>query len=72
MLLQPTIETLHRLKLVGMTRALAEQENDPRARELSFEERFGLIVEREAAEQDSRRLTRRLQVSVKTTPSTKL
>lgn len=61
MLLQPTIDTLHRLKLTGMADALTAQEGDPRARELTFEERFGLIVEREAAQQDSRRLDRRLR-----------
>jgi len=70
MLLQPTIETLHRLKLSGMVQALTDQENDPRTRELSFEERLGLLVDREAAEQDSRRLNRRLRQARLRQPAT--
>lgn len=42
-----TIEKLNRLKLFGMTEALAEQLAGPIYQELSFEERLGMLVDRE-------------------------
>jgi len=61
MLLQQTIETLQKLRLHGMLHGLKEQETNQAARDLSFEERLGLLVDREATEQENRRLTWRLR-----------
>ena len=61
MLTQQTITRLHALKLDGMARAFEEQIGQPAAHGLAFEERFGLLVDREAAWRDSRRLERLLK-----------
>jgi hypothetical protein len=45
MLKQPIIEKLAAMRLLGMSEALKAQEQDPTARELSFQERFGLLVD---------------------------
>jgi len=47
MLKQPTIEKLTAMRLLGMAEALKAQEQDPSARELSFLERFGLLVDQQ-------------------------
>ncbi len=61
MLRHATLDQLQELKLHGMARAFEEQLQMPEVRELSFEERLGLLVEREATERASRRLTARLR-----------
>ncbi|HSE06718.1 MAG TPA: IS21-like element helper ATPase IstB [Methylomirabilota bacterium] len=61
MLSHPTLERLHALQLRGMARAFAEQMQMPECAELSFAERLGLLVDREAADRESRRLARRLK-----------
>lgn len=61
MLKHVTLEQLQELKLHGMARAFAEQLEMPEMAELSFEERLGLLAEREATERASRRLTARLR-----------
>jgi len=61
MLFQQTLETLHRLKLSGLAEALRQQQDDATFREMTFEDRLGLAVDREAIEQDSRRLATRLR-----------
>ncbi len=61
MLKHVTLDQLQELKLHGMARAFEEQLQMPEVRELSFEERLGLLVEREATERASRRLTARLR-----------
>ena len=61
MLIQQTIETLQILRLTGMLQGLREQETNPVAKELTFEERLGLLVDREAVEQDNRKLSSRLK-----------
>jgi len=53
-----TIDKLHALNLGGMARALADQCARPDYAALSFEERLGLLVDREATERDNRRLER--------------
>jgi DNA replication protein DnaC len=45
MLKQPMIEKPAAMRLLGMIEALKAQEQDPSARELSFQERFGLLVD---------------------------
>lgn len=61
MLRHTTLDQLQDLKLHGMAKAFAEQLSMPDLSALSFEERLGLLVEREAAERSSRRLTGRLR-----------
>lgn len=70
MLTQPTMETLQKLKLTGMIKALQEQENNASFRELSFEERFGLIVDREAVERDNRQTATKLKFARLRHPAT--
>lgn len=61
MLAHPTSEKLVALGLAGMAKALDEQRRSPAIETLSFEERLGLLVDREAAERDARRLVTRLK-----------
>lgn len=61
MLIQQTLEQLHALRLVGMATALEEQLASAVARELGFEDRLALLVERERTCRDDRRLQRLLQ-----------
>ncbi len=62
MLPHPTSERLTALGLAGMARALDEQRRaGPTFEVLGFEERLGLLVDREAAERDTKRLTARLK-----------
>jgi DNA replication protein DnaC len=61
MLKHATLEQLQELKLHGMARAFEEQLQMLELEELSFEERLGLLVEREATDRASRRLTARLR-----------
>lgn len=61
MLTHPTLDKLQTLKLSGMYHALVEQLQMADIGALSFEERFGLLVDRELTERDTRRLTTRLR-----------
>ena len=61
MLYQQTIEALHRLKLCGMVNALKEQAQNHEYQKLAFEERLGMLVDRECNEQENRRLEIRLK-----------
>jgi len=63
MLIQPTLDSLNRLKLHGMAAALTEQLTQSAAHGLAFEERFSLLLERELVYRDNRRLTRLLQLA---------
>lgn len=61
MLNHPTYERLTQLRLTGMARALAEQAQHPDIQALTFEERLGLLVEREADERHNRQTSTRLR-----------
>ncbi len=61
MLTHPTVDKLQQLRCAGMARALAEQLDAPEVEALSFEERLGLLVDRELTERHSRQLTNRLR-----------
>ena len=61
MLHHPTLEKLQTLRLSGMHKALTEQMNMPDIDALSFEERLGLLADREMTEREDRRLTTRLR-----------
>lgn len=47
MLIQPTLNSLNQLKLHGMATALSEQMTQTSAQSLTFEDRLGLLVERD-------------------------
>lgn len=61
MLNHPTLEKLQTLKLTGMLKALEEQMQMVECETLGFEERLGLLVDREITERDNRRLKTRLK-----------
>ena len=61
MLLNPTLEKLQALKLTGMSEALDEQLSSPDIDQLDFEERLGLMVDREITVRNNRRLKTRLK-----------
>lgn len=61
MIQEQTISKLHSLKLSGMAQAFLEQLQSTLYNELSFEERFGMLVDREILERDNRRLTNLLR-----------
>jgi DNA replication protein DnaC len=63
MMYHPTLDKLQQLKLTGMVRALQEQEAIPDIGALPFEERLGLMVDREMTERDNRRMQARLRVA---------
>ena len=60
MLLHPTMDKLRALKLEGMLAALADQAALPDIGALSFEERLGLMVDREMTLRANHRLKLRL------------
>ena len=61
MLAHPTQERLVALGLTGMAKALDDQRRSPDIAALGFEERLGLLVDREAAGRESRRMATRLK-----------
>jgi DNA replication protein DnaC len=63
MLNQPTIEKLQAMKLYGMADAFREQIDTAASSQLSFEERLGLLVDRQWTWKEGRALTRRLQLA---------
>ena len=61
MLNHPTLDKLNTLKFTGMAKALSEQMALPEIEQLSFEERLGLLADREMTVRDDRRLKTRLR-----------
>jgi DNA replication protein DnaC len=61
MLSQQTQNKLQQLKLSGMAKAYRDQLDQPRMQELSFDDRFGLMVDRELSDRESRKLSRLLK-----------
>jgi DNA replication protein DnaC len=61
MLTHPTLDKLEALRLAGMAKALKEQWQMADLDDLTFEERLGLLVEREAALRENRRMQTRLR-----------
>lgn len=60
MLTHPTIDQLIKLKLNGMADALTEQLQMSEIEQMTFDERLGLLVDRETTERDKTRLRTRL------------
>lgn len=63
MLTNATLDGLHTLRLPGMARGLLEQREHPDYDALGFEERLGMLVDRELTERDNRRLDRMLKAA---------
>ena len=57
MLLKQTMEQLRELKLYGVIAALEQQINTIESQQLSFEERFSLLIDREIIDRGNRRIT---------------
>ncbi len=60
MLTHPTLDKLHQMRLTGMAAALTDQLQTPDIASLSFEERLGLLIDREQTTRADRRLKTRL------------
>jgi DNA replication protein DnaC len=60
MLTEPTIDKLYAMKLNGMAEAFREQLQQPDLSDLSFEERFALLVDRHWTWKEDRRMRRLL------------
>jgi DNA replication protein DnaC len=69
MLKQPMIEKLTAMRLLGMADALKAHEQDSSARELSFLERFGLLVDQQWNWRENQALGRRLKNAKLRTPN---
>src|SRR6516164_5031274 len=63
MLINQTLDKLESLGLFGMVLGVREQLESSQYLSLSFDERFGLLVDREAEARDSRRLALRLKAA---------
>jgi DNA replication protein DnaC len=63
MLTQPILDKLSSLKLSGMLDGLREQMENGQYRKLSFEERFGLLLDREWNLRQQRKQKRRIRVA---------
>jgi DNA replication protein DnaC len=63
MLKHPTYEKLQAMKLTGMAAALDEQAQSQASRDLTFEERLGLLVDREMTERTNRQVAMRLRLA---------
>jgi DNA replication protein DnaC len=63
MLTVPTLDKLRELRLHGMVRAFEEQLAGSEFGELTFEERLGVMVDRELIERENRRLKSRLRAA---------
>jgi DNA replication protein DnaC len=61
MLTEPTINKLRGLRLDAFAVAWAEQQKNPEAAKLSFDERLGLLVDAECLARDNKRLARLLK-----------
>src|ERR1700735_231741 len=61
MLIQPTIEKLCAMRLRGMAEAFEQQQQDANIHSLSFEERLGLLIDRQWNWRQNRALDRRLR-----------
>jgi DNA replication protein DnaC len=63
MLNQQTLEKLHALRLTGMAEGYGRQLEDPSVASLSFEERFGLVVDHHWSWRENQAMARRLKRS---------
>jgi len=60
MLIQQTLDSLYAMKLNGMADGFKDQMNQPNIQDLSFEERFALLVDRQCTYKENRKMKRLL------------
>ena len=70
MLTQPLLDKLTQLRLSAFRAALEEQLHNPQYADLPFEDRLGLLVDRECTHRDTNRLQRRLKAARLSLPAT--
>ena len=70
MLTQPLLDRLTQLRLSAFRAALEEQLHNPQYAELPFEDRLGLLLDRERTHRDNNRLKRRLKAARLPLPAT--
>jgi hypothetical protein len=70
MLTQPLLDKLTQLRLSAFRAALEEQLHNPQYAELPFEDRLGLLVDRECTHRDNNRLKRYLKAARLPLPAT--
>ena len=61
MLTEEIMQKLHNLRLAAMAEAWRAQQSDPAINELSFDERFGLLVDTEHLARENRRIARNMK-----------
>lgn len=61
MTMQQTIEQLQNMRLIGLLEAWQSQQQSPTYHDLSFDERFGLMIQQEHTRRLNQRLQRRLR-----------
>jgi DNA replication protein DnaC len=61
MLNEQAFDKLYAMKLIGMAEGFKEQLEQPSFRDLAFEERFGMLVERQWSWKENKRLSRLLR-----------
>ncbi len=69
MLIEQTLARLHELSLNGMADALEEQRGVPDIKDMPFEDRFALLLDREGTVRENRRRTRLLKQAKLRLPS---
>jgi DNA replication protein DnaC len=70
MLYQPLVNKLHELRMEGMAKALQEQLESNKYDELSFQDRLGLLIDRETTSRENKRLQVRLKKAKLRYPAT--
>ena len=70
MLTQPLLDKLTRLRLGALRVALEEQIQSTQYADLPFEDRLGLLIDRECTQRDNNRLKRRLKTAKLPIPAT--
>jgi len=63
MLIEPLLQLLNKLKLLGMLAALERQMSDPDIGALRFEDRLGMLLQHELADRDNARFSQRLRIA---------
>jgi DNA replication protein DnaC len=63
MLINPTLERLRAMRMSGMADALLEQMENPNITQLTFEERFSMLVDQQWLSRKNRALQRRLKAA---------
>jgi DNA replication protein DnaC len=59
--IEETLTKLHELKLTSMAKAVRELMDTSPGQQLSFDEKLGIVVDREWTDRDNRRLSRRIK-----------